>query len=297
MIKETHYKDFKIHYREEGRGEPLILLHGFCESSDIWDEFTKVLSQRFRVITPDLLGHGKSVKLVVPVNPPFPPFYKGGDGGISEKGGFAWEYVHTMEMQAECVAEVLKAAGVEKCTIAGHSMGGYTALAFAELFPQKVRGLCLFHSTAMADTEEKKLERDRAIEAVKRDKIAFLEGLIPKMFAPPNVERMKDKVARVMSIAKNIHENDLIAAIAGMRNRKDRQHVLENADYSVLFIIGKNDLLIPCDTMLTQIIKPRHSEVLMLSGVGHMGFYEATETTLFAIEKFMEETAFSDEPS
>lgn len=281
MIKETHYRDFKIHYREEGRGEPLILLHGFCESSDIWDEFTKVLSQRFRVITPDLLGHGENDPPQIPLNP---PLIKG------EKGGFAWEYVNTMEMQAECVAEVLKATGVEKCTIAGHSMGGYAALAFAELFPQKVRGICLFHSTALADTEEKKLDRDRAIDAVKKDKTAFLEGLIPKMFAPANVERMEDKITRVMSIAKNIHETGLIAALAGMRNRKDRQHVLENADYPVLFIIGKNDLLIPCDKMLPQIVKPGHSEVLFLSGVGHMGFYEATETTLFAIEKFMEET-------
>ena len=270
MIKETHYKDFKVHYREEGRGEPLVLLHGFCESMEIWDEFVKALSSNFRVITPDLLGHGKSDV----------PSQMGGSG----------EYVATMEMQAEGVNEVLKACNVERFTVVGHSMGGYTGLAFAELFPGKVKGLCLFHSSAMADTEEKKLDRNRAIEVVKRDKVAFVEGMVPKMFAPSNLDRMRGDVERVLTIAKNNPQNGFVAALAGMRDRKDLQHILECVDYPVLFIIGKDDLLIPTDKMLPQIVKPKHSEVLMLNGVGHMGFYEAKDETLFAIEKFMEET-------
>ena len=269
-MKETTFRDFRIHYRDEGKGETLLLLHGFCESSEIWDDFRGALSKRFRVITPDLLGHGKSS----------PPAVRNNNG----------EYVNTMEMQAESAAAVLKSAGVERCTVVGHSMGGYTALAFAELFPEKVKGLCLFHSTAMADPEEKKRDRDKAIEAVKKDKKAFLEGLIPKMFAPANVIKMKGQVEKVLDSAMNIHEDGLVAALAGMRDRKDRQHVLEGAKYPVLFIIGKDDLLIPPDRMLPLILKPGHAEALLLSGVGHMGFYEAREKTLFAIEKFMEET-------
>ncbi len=270
MIKETCYRDSRIRYREEGRGGALLLLHGFCESLDIWDEFIKILSQRFHVIAPDLLGHGKS--------------------DVPSLAGDSGEYLATMEMQAEGVNEVLKACRVERCTIVGHSMGGYTALAFAELFPEKVKGLCLFHSSAMADTGEKKLDRDRAIEVVKKDKDAFAEGMIPKMFAPSNVEKMKGDVERVLAIARNNPQNGFIAALAGMRDRKDRQHVLEHIDCPVLFIIGKDDLLIPPDKMLPQIVKPRHSEVLMLRGVGHMGFYEAKDETLFAVERFMEET-------
>lgn len=270
MIKETYYKDSSISYREEGEGKTLVLLHGFCESSEIWDEFIQVLAKRFHVVAPDLLGHGKSEV----------SFHRAGFG----------DPVHTMEMMAESVNEVLKDCRVEKCTMIGHSMGGYTALAFAEIFPDKLAGLCLFHSSAMADTEEKRLDRDRAIEAVKKDRIAFLEGLIPKMFSPSNVEKMKKDVEKVLSIAKNIPGNGLIAALAGMRNRKDRQDILERADYPVMFIIGKDDLLIPFDRILPQIVMPVHSEVLMLSGVGHMGFYEAREKTLFAVERFMEET-------
>lgn len=269
MEKETRYKDCRIRYREEGSGATLLLLHGFCESLDIWDEFINVLAQRYHVIAPDLLGHGKS------------------DVPAPSMGG---DLLATMEMQAEGVNEVLKACRVERCTLIGHSMGGYTALAFAEIVPEKVRGLCLFHSTAMADTEEKRRDRDRAIEVVKRDKDAFVEGMIPKMFAPSNSERMKRDIERVLAIAKGNPQNGFIAALAGMRDRKDRQHVLELANYPVLFIIGKDDLLIPLDKILPQIVKPGHTEVLMLSGVGHMGFYEAKETTLFAVEKFMEET-------
>lgn len=270
MLKETYYGDSVIRYREEGKGNTLVLLHGFCESSEIWDDFIPVLSERFHVIAPDLLGHGKSEV----------SFHRVSSG----------EPAHTMEMMAEGVNEVLRTCQVERCTMVGHSMGGYTALAFAELFPEKVRGLCLFHSTAMADTEEKKLDRGRAIAAVKKDKTAFLQGLIPRMFAPENVEGMKGNIERVLSIAKNIPEDGLIAALAGMRNRKDRQHILESSDYPVLFIIGKDDLLIPLDRMPPQIIMPEHSEALILGGVGHMGFYEAKEKTLFAVEKFMEET-------
>jgi pimeloyl-ACP methyl ester carboxylesterase len=110
------------------------------------------------------------------------------------------------------------------------------------------------------------------------------------MFAPSNSERMKGDIERVLAIAKSNPKNGFIAALAGMRDRKDRQHILERAGYPVLFIIGKDDLLIPLDKMSPQIVKPKHSEVLMLSGVGHMGFYEAKEKTLFAVERFMEET-------
>ncbi|MCC6543933.1 MAG: alpha/beta hydrolase [Nitrospirae bacterium] len=273
-MKETTYKDFRIHYNDEGKGDVLLLLHGFCESSEIWDYFRDNLSRRFRVITPDLLGHGKSS----------PPAVRNSSG----------EFINTMEMQAESAAAVLKSAGVERCTVVGHSMGGYTALAFAELFPEKVKGLCLFHSTAMADPEEKRRDRDKAIEAVKKDKKAFLEGLIPKMYAPANVIKMKGQVGKTLSAAMVIPEDGLIAALAGMRDRKDRQHVLEGAAYPVLFIIGRDDLLIPPDKMLPLIMKPGHAEVLILSGVGHMGFYEERDKTLFAIEKFVEETIQDD---
>ena len=269
-MKETTFRDFRIHYVDDGMGEALLLLHGFCESSGIWDDLRKSLHKKCRLLIPDLLGHGKT-------SPP----------AVRDSAG---EYINTMEMQAEAAAAVLKAEGIARCTVVGHSMGGYTALAFAELFPEKVKGLCLFHSTAIADPEEKKRDRDKAIEAVKKDKKAFLEGLIPKMFAPANVIKMKGQVEKVLAVAMNIHEDGLIAALAGMRDRKDRQHVLEGAGYPVLFIIGKDDLLIPPDRTLPLILKPGHAEVLLLNGVGHMGFYEAREKTLFAIEKFMEET-------
>jgi len=270
MLKETYFGDSVIRYREEGEGHCLVLLHGFCESLEIWDEFIGPLSRKFRVIAPDLLGHGKSEV----------SYHRVGYGGPT----------HTMERMAECVNEVLRNSQVDRCTMVGHSMGGYTALAFAELFPEKLKGLCLFHSTAMADTEERRRERNLAIEVARKDKIAFVEGLIPRMFAPSSLERMRGYVERVLTIAKNNPLEGIVAALAGMRDRKDRQQVLERANYPILFILGKEDQLIPLERMFPQIVKPEHSEVLMLGGVGHMGFYEAKEKTLFAIERFVEET-------
>lgn len=282
MLKETPYKDFIVRYRDIGKGDAIVLIHGFCESMEIWDEFVVELSHNYRVITPDLLGHGSTGDPVHGhTNSSLLQGEGQGEGGVLEG--------NTMEMQAGCVNEVLKACNIERCTVVGHSMGGYIAVAFAELFPEKVNGLCLFHSSAMADSDEKKLDRDRAIEVVKRDRNAFLEGMIPKMFAAANLLRLKGDVEKILSIAKNISIEGLTAALAGMRDRQDRQHILDKADFPVLFISGKDDLLIPFDKMPQQFIRPGHSEVLMLSGVGHVGFYEARRKTLFAIRKFMEE--------
>lgn len=266
MLRDTRYREFTIPYRVEGDGPPVLLLHGFCESMEIWDEFVEALSTRYRVITPDLVGQGNSTS-------------PGSE-----------EYVVTMEMLAEGVNEVLNDLEVERCTLVGHSMGGYTSLAFAELFPHRVRGLCLFHSTAMADTEERKRDREKAIEAIREDRAGFLECLISRMFAPTNLDRFREEREKVFTIAMNTSSNGLIGALRGMRDRKDRQSILEDAPYPVLFIVGKDDQLIPLDRMLPQFVKPAHCEVLMLSGVGHMGFFEAKEKTLFAIRKFLEET-------
>lgn len=262
MLCEISFQNLKVRYRTEGRGKNcIVLLHGFCESLEIWNDFTSrfIGTKKFRVIVPDLLGHGKSE---CPTE------------------------ISSMEMMAQSVNEILMKEKIKKCVLIGHSMGGYVSLAFAELFPEKVKGLCLFHSSSLADSEEKKADRNRAIEVVKNDHLAFVSGLIPKLFAPANLENMKKQVERAMNIAKKIPKEGIISALAGMRDRKDRQHILENANFPVQFIMGKEDALISVEKMLPQFVKPKHAEALLLNGVGHMGFYEAKKKTLIAVEGF-----------
>src|SRR3989338_3334101 len=138
----AEFKKSKVHYTDTGKGRVLVLIHGFLGSHEVWSEFVKKLSKKFRVITIDLPGHGKTPSI---------------------------GYYHSTELLAQCVKEVLDQVGVRRYVIAGHSMGGYAALAFAELFPENVSGLCLFHSSSISDTEQKKKDRERIIRLVKKE--------------------------------------------------------------------------------------------------------------------------------
>ena len=141
------FKNTKISYSDYGKGNVLVLLHGFLENSKMWNDFIPQFSKKNRVITIDLLGHGQT-------------------GCIG--------YIHSMELMAEAVFEVLKHLKIKRSIFVGHSMGGYVSLAFAELYPNAVKGLCLMNSTAKPDSKQKKENRDRAIKAVKQDHKKFV---------------------------------------------------------------------------------------------------------------------------
>ncbi|MGI9527364.1 MAG: alpha/beta fold hydrolase, partial [Weeksellaceae bacterium] len=116
-----------MHYRELGKGETVVLLHGFLENHKMWNEFATILSKDYHLIIPDLLGHGDTPT-------------------ASEK--------HTMEMQAEHVINILNHKEIESATFIGHSMGGYISMAIARDYPEKVKGICLFFSNTLPDTDE-----------------------------------------------------------------------------------------------------------------------------------------------
>lgn len=127
-MKNILYKNTKISFTDSGEGNSIVLLHGFLENKKMWTEYVELFSKKYRVITIDLLGHGESDSL---------------------------GYVHEMEENANAVNEVLENLKIEKAIILGHSMGGYVALAFAELYPQKIQKLVLLNSTSKEDSAEK----------------------------------------------------------------------------------------------------------------------------------------------
>src|ERR1035437_7644456 len=137
----AEFRKIKVRYTDNGEGRVIVLLHGFLGSHEIWSECVKKLSKKFRIIAIDLPGHGETPAI---------------------------GYYHSMELLAQSVKAVLDKIGVRRYLIVGHSMGGYAALAFAELYPENVSGLCMFHSTSYADSEGKKKDRDRIIGLVKK---------------------------------------------------------------------------------------------------------------------------------
>jgi len=147
MLKNILYKNTTISYTDSGEGNVIVLLHGFLENKKMWAAYVTFFSEKYRVITIDLLGHGESDCL---------------------------GYIHSMEENANAVHEVLDVLKIEKAIILGHSMGGYVGLAFAELYPQHIQKLVLLNSTSKEDSAEKKLNRTRAIKAVKQNYVSFV---------------------------------------------------------------------------------------------------------------------------
>ncbi|NNM95967.1 MAG: alpha/beta hydrolase [Bacteroidia bacterium] len=232
-----------------------MLLHGFPENLHIWDEFASGIAKNFRVITIDLPGFGQSECI---------------------------GYVHTMELMAQCVREVMRALKLRRYVLAGHSMGGYAGLALAELYGENLSGLCLFHSSSYADSEAKKAERGRSIEAVRKHPAQYLKSFAGNMFADTD-----DAHARKLAdIIASTTPRGIIAALQGMKIRPQREVILKFAGFPVLFIWGKKDKLLNYADMLPQAEAPADKEILLLENAGHMGFYEAPEETLQALKKF-----------
>lgn len=259
MTKYTDFKQVKVRYTDVGKGRTIVLLHGFMESLDIWNKFSKQLSKSFRVICIDLPGFGETP-------------------GIG--------YVHTMELMAKCVKAVLDKERLRHYVLIGHSMGGYVSLAFADLFNDNLKGMSLFNSTALADTQEKKENRDKAIIAIKKNHKQFVKLFFETLLAPQNRKRFKDELKRLVVIANTISKQALVNSLEGMKDRPKRDWILEMAKYPVLFIVGKHDAVIPYESVLKQAELVKNATVVLLENAGHLAFLEEEEATIKAVKKF-----------
>lgn len=261
MTGKVKFKNTYIRYKVEGKGTDVVLLHGYLESLDIWTAFSGELMKKFRVISIDIPGHGES-------------------GIISD--------THTMEILAEGVETVLNELNVSKCILIGHSMGGYVTMAFADLFPDRLYGYSLFHSTPFSDTEEKKQSRNREIDLVIQGKKELIFNTnVPKAFANDNLEKLKIKVDQALQIARNTTDEGVKAILEGMKLRRDRSEILANSKIPALVIIGKKDNYIPFDQIKKRIKLNNKGEIYELENSGHMGFVEEMGESLLAITSFI----------
>jgi pimeloyl-ACP methyl ester carboxylesterase len=256
-MKQILYKNTKISYSDTGKGNAIVLLHGFLENQTMWQDLVPELSKKHRVITIDLLGHGESGCL---------------------------GYVHSMEDNAEAVHSVLSELRIRKAIFVGHSMGGYVALAFAELYPAAVKGLVLLNSTSKADSEERKANRDRAIKAVKKDYIGFVRLSIANLFNPDNRERLADEIEKTRSEALKTPLQGIVASLEGMKIRKDRETLLHSATYPILLILGEKDPVLNYEDGLKQI--ENTTVKLVTFPDGHMSHIENIEELKKALLDF-----------
>jgi pimeloyl-ACP methyl ester carboxylesterase len=243
-----------------GTGPALVFLHGFCESKAIWQDFVTPLTADYRVILIDLPGFG------------------GNDAPRDD---------YSMESGAAAVQQVLADLQLEKSLVIGHSMGGYVALALAEKYPQLLAGLVLFHSSALADTEEKKDNRNKTIAFIHKQGVdKFMDTFVAPLFYEGNREAKKDAIALLTQIGKQSPEPAILGALAGMRDRQDRSQVLKTVDFPVMIIAGKQDPAVALEQTLQQCHLPQESHTLFLDQTGHMGMFEKPRETLLALQGF-----------
>ncbi len=255
------YKKTEVSYRERGTGKPVILIHGFLENQKMWDGVVENLKEDHQVFTLDLFGHGKT-------------------DGLCD--------VHTMEQQATLVKDLMDRQKIIKATIIGHSMGGYISLAFAELFPEKVAGLGLLNSHPFADNFEKQEARERAIKTVKRNYKAYVTAAIPSFFAPENREKYKKEIQKLVAEALQMTPENIIAALKGMKLRKDRSELFcKRQHYPKLWIVGKKDPLIELDKIRGLAENCKGTDYIEL-GAGHMSYVENKEEMPQVIKRFLQ---------
>jgi len=258
-MSQTSHKNRKVHYTISGSGPAVVLLHGFLEDSSMWDELEPELRRKNCVIRIDLLGHGQT-----------------------ENRG----EVHSMEDQASMVKAVLEELKIDRYTVIGHSMGGYIALALAELYPKTLEGLCLMNSTSLPDSDEKKRNRDRAVEAVKNNHRSFVRIAIPGLFAPENRDIYAEKVKEATEVALRMSPEGIIASLKGMKIRKDRSGVFKEGNYPKLLIIGRQDPALDLETLIPQSQYPGVKSVTFDDG--HMSHIENREELTEHLMKFAE---------
>ncbi len=263
MQKTIRFRNGKISFSDEGKGRVVVLIHGFLGSKEIWSSVHASLAKNYRVIAVDLPGHGSSD---------------------------CFGYVHSMELMAKAIKEVLTQLKLKKVTLIGHSMGGYVALAFAELFPDHVRGLCLFHSSSFSDTEEKKKDRTKAIRAVKENPKVYVRATIKNLFATHNLKQMHDHIIFSTKIAIKTSRRGIVACLEGMKDRKSRDIILHFANYPIMMIIGKYDNVLPFQLLLNQSKILQHPHVLILENAGHMGFLESPERCVKDLKRFIRDS-------
>jgi pimeloyl-ACP methyl ester carboxylesterase len=253
------YKNATIHFTDNGQGEVVLLLHGFLENLTMWNTLVPHVIKNHRVVCVDLLGHGATDSI---------------------------GYIHSMEQMAEAVLAVLQHLKIDKTIVIGHSMGGYVGLALLDMNPGLIKGLCLMNSTPVADSPDKKRNRDRAIIAVKHNYKTFVNLAIANLFRPKSRTLYKVAFNNVKEQAQQITVQSIVAALEGMKIRKDRLKLFQKASINKLVILGKKDAVLDYDLQRSYY---KNSGINIVAFPdGHMSHIENNEGFTYNIMHFIE---------
>lgn len=268
-MNSIQFQNKKIFYRKEGKGKPVILVHGFGENGNLWNRQIDALKKKNLLIIPDLPGSGNSEML---------------DGEVS-----ITDYADVLKTLADEVIFKNRESNNGQFSLIGHSMGGYITCAFAQKYTELLSSFGFFHSSAFADSKEKKEVRKKGIEFItKNGSEPFIKTLAPNLFSEKSKKENPGLVSELIEIGKSISPEALIQYYRAMMARPDRTSVLKTFEKPVLLIAGKVDPVVPLEASLEQFKMPLISSVHILQNSGHMGMWEEPEVSNSILLNFLE---------
>ncbi len=254
-MDKINVNNITLAYLRRGRGTPLVLLHGYPLDHSIWNEVIPLLEGDFDLVIPDLRGFGESSTVDTP---------------------------YTMDSLAADIAGLLNHLGVEKAAVAGHSMGGYVALTFARLYPERLLGLGLVSTQLPADPADRKEGRyATAAQVAEKGVVVVAEAMTPKLTSDEAVQ------ATVRDLIEAQSSAGVIGALRAMAERPDSTDLIKSITQPVVVVHGDADALIPADRAReVKTLRP-DAELVLLPGQGHLPMIEAPDLTAAALRKLV----------
>jgi 3-oxoadipate enol-lactonase len=254
--------DAEIFYDVVGSGPPVVLLHPFPVHHESWLPSAKFLSTRYRLVMPDLRGHGES--------------------GLGNGPA-------TMEKHAADVARVMSDAGVERAPIVGVSIGGYAIFEFWRRFRERVSALVLCDTKAPADNNDARNGRLQAADDVlQRGTEPFFEGILKKVLGDTTRRSRPDLVEGALRMMRKMSAEDVAGVQRGMAERADSVAILKTINVPTLIIAGDEDLMtgIPEAELMKQNIAG--SQMKVIAKAGHYSLWEQPEEVGRVLRQFLE---------
>lgn len=252
--------DTRLHIRQAGTGPVALFIHGFPLDSTMWIEQIADLAAVRRCIAPDLRGFGRSAPVTgAPL---------------------------TMEQHADDLAAILDVVSAEQADIVGLSMGGYIAMAFADMYSDRVRSLALIDTRSGADSEEAKAGRDAiAVRLVDEGRAAIAASMDGGLLGPNASLAVR---GRVRSMVEGCPYETIVGALGGMRDRADRTAILRGVSVPAAVIVGELDAVTPPDEAAAMADALPDATLTVIPGAGHLSPIEEPEGVNQALRALFE---------
>jgi pimeloyl-ACP methyl ester carboxylesterase len=254
--------DAEIVYWTLGDGSPVVLLHPFPVNHEFWLPVAEVLATRYRIVLPDLRGHGESGV---------------GDGPA------------TMEKHAADIANVMDDANVGRAPLVGVSIGGYALFEFWRKHRGRVAALGLFNTKASADGPEARAARLQAAnDVVDRGTEPFFESMVPKLMAKTTREMRPDLVDGALRMMRKMSPEDVAQVQRGMAARPDSIETLKTINIPTLLVTGDEDQMTGVNEAELMRQHIPGSQLRVIPKAGHYSPWEQPQDAASILRQFLD---------